>query len=303
MVRVQVVRHYCDGKLLPQTQVDTASEDLWQELEAVYQQQNMKGLKDRADDSLEKYPLLEAEDFEAQLDMLKAPGDNPTRKEDLMELILELEIVRTPLWASLYDEEGARLLELLPQHGDVQPEKPLGFGSRRGVSKSRRTHHLNTSGVGAAAPHSLHVDTDHRQQLVGQSERRAVESMVGYSQRQRKRNTAAKKGPAPSAVGASGRSTSRQSVAGGGSSGHRSMRGRTPTSTLVENLMDKSLYQFLQATELVGCEQKLQRIGVTSPRSLRRLAADGNTLMSKANLTTGQMTRIKQTLEVYGEKQ
>ena len=222
-----------------------------------------------------------------------------------MNLILELEIVRAPLWASLYDEEGSRLLELLPQHGDVQPEKPLGFGSRRGVSKSRRTHHMNSSGAGAAAPHSLHVNTDHKQQLVGELERRAVESMVGYSQRQRKRNTAKKLGSAPTAMGASGRSTSRQSVGGGASmSGHRSMRGRTPTASVrVENLMDKSLYQFLHTTDLVGCEQKLQRIGVTSPRSLRRLAADGDTLMSKANLTTGQMARIKQSLEVHGEEQ
>ena len=156
----------------------------------------MKGLFDRAEESLERYPLLGEKHLDARLDSCRDKFEHRLTEEErrlteeelqeqlidkLEDLIVDLEIVKVPLWASMYDEAGSRLLELLPQHSDVQPDKRIGFGSHRGVSKSRRTsHHVATMGTGKAAPNSsLHVDPEQTQR-VGQdaAERRAMVSMV-----------------------------------------------------------------------------------------------------------------------------
>jgi hypothetical protein len=227
----------------------------------------MKGLFDRASESLERYPLHGGESLDERLDrcedLIGAKHlDQEQREdlfEDLLELIVDLEIVKVPLWASMYDEAGYRLLELLPQHSDVQPDKPVGFGSRRGVSKSRRTtHHMAGTGTGSAARNfSLHVDPE-QTQPVGQSaaEHRAMVSMVSKnSRRQRHRHARGKQDPR--------RGARAMLVASSGDEGPSTVRSRRDSSSSraagTGSLMDKSLFQFLQQSDLVGCEQKLKR--------------------------------------------
>eukprot|EP01043_Picozoa_sp_COSAG02_P015910 COSAG02_NODE_688_length_18473_cov_77.428105_11_plen_215_part_00 len=181
--------------------------------------------------------------------------------EDLLDLIVDLEVVRVPLWASMYDEAGCRLLELLPQHSDVRPDKPVGFGSHRGASKSRRTtHHMAGTGAGSAARNfSLHVDPEQTQPVrQNAAEHRAVVSMVSKNsrrQRHRHRHAGGKQDPRRRA-----RTTPVASSGDEGPSTVRSRRGSSSSRAAgVGSLMDKSLFQFLQQSDLVGCEQKLKR--------------------------------------------
>lgn len=246
-----------------------AVDNLLDELEALWEHKKMKGLFDRARESLERYPLLGEEHLDARLDRCEDAYEQRLTDEleeklidDLQHLIVDLEIVKVPLWASMYDEAGSRLLELLPQHSDVQPDKPVGFGSRRGVSKSRRTsHHLASTGTGSAAPNSsLHVDPEQTQR-VGQNaaEHRAMVSMVAkHSRRQRHRHAGGKQDPRRSHV-----ASRTQSVASSGDEGPSTVRARRSLSSSraagAGSMMDKSLFQFLQQNDLVGCEQKLKR--------------------------------------------
>jgi hypothetical protein len=268
MVRVKVLRYYrvspvegrparpvARGRFIPWMDVDTEHDTLRLELLELWELETTTGLIDRAVDSLERYPLLDTDHLDEELErcMRPDPPEPDKRRDDLIALIVELEIVKTPLWASMYDDDGSRLLELLPQHGDVQPAKPIGFGSRSGASSSRRTSHMNSSGVGSAAPHSMHVEPEHTQRVdQSVSQRRAVKSMVQHTRQRQRRNATSKR---VHAAAAAPEHTSRvHSVHGGGVSSSSVRRAPGDGS-----MMDKSLYQFLQQNDLVGCEQKLQR--------------------------------------------
>lgn len=247
-----------------------AVDNLLRELEDLLDHEKLRGLFDRAEESLERYPLLGAEHLDDELDRCRdayeqrlTPEMEEQLVQDLANLIIDLEIVKVPLWASMYDEAGSRLLELLPQHSDAKPEKPVGFGSHRGVSKSRRTtSHMSSAGTGSAAPFSsLHVDPEESQRHVvhNPAEHRAMVSMVKHSAR-RRRTISGGKQQASRRHGASGAARSFASArdeSGDGGRARRSLSGSR--AAVAGSLMDKSLFQFLQQNELVGCEQKLQR--------------------------------------------
>lgn len=240
---------------------------LRRELDALWEQRTLTGLLERAEDSLQRYPLFDSSHLDEKLDGCKSAYDQRLTEEaqetliiDLQDLIIELEIVRVPLWASMYDEAGCRLLELLPRHADAQPDKPIGFGSRRGLSQSRRTtHHISTKITGSAAQlSSLHVDPEVSQrQVPNAAERRAVASMVKHSRRQRHRRVGGKAGAASPSAASDATTFTSSRRAGDGRQARRSMS--SSRAAAASNMMDKTLYQFLQHNDLVGCEQKLKR--------------------------------------------
>lgn len=245
-----------------------AEDNLLRELEDLLDHKKLRGLFARAEESLVHYPLLDREDLDEELDRCKAayeqrltPQLEEQLEQDLANLILELEIVKVPLWASMYDEAGSRLLELLPQHSDAKPDKPVGFGSRRGVSKSRRTtSHMSSSGTGSAAPFSsLHVDPEESQRHVvhNSAEHRAMVSMVKHSARQRRTISGGKQRSSRYAASGARSFASARDESGDGGRARQSLSGSKAAGA--GSLMDKSLFQFLQVNDLVGCEQKLQR--------------------------------------------
>eukprot|EP01045_Picozoa_sp_COSAG04_P000702 COSAG04_NODE_19_length_39217_cov_21.535968_2_plen_560_part_00 len=190
VVRLRIVRHYHNGRLVPNSEVEAEREDLAAQLTEYEAQHGVRSLRERAQRAWDEHPDRTGEEDDP------SPAFGMMGRQELVDEILATEIIEFPLWASMYSEEGRRLLELLPmvrplanssafsltaqsvvarhlmcplldscrsmsdvrgwfvQHGDVQPSKPISFGSRRGLTAVRNTHSVHerdgTEGTGHA---------------------------------------------------------------------------------------------------------------------------------------------------------
>merc|ERR1711865_429169 len=122
IVRVRVRRHYSDDPGRPRSRV-IAAEDEHRERERLHSQ--LRRLNPRA--------------LEEHADLLRIPIDNAD-DDTLIADIIRRQVWSENLWASLYDFEGSRLLELLPRYGHIQPQKEVAFGTTRGICSARQTH-------------------------------------------------------------------------------------------------------------------------------------------------------------------
>lgn len=108
VVRLRIVRHYHNGRLVPNSEVEAEREDLAAQLAEYEAQHGVRSLRERAQRAWDEHPDRTGEEDD------RSPAFGMMGRQDLMDEILATEIIEFPLWASMYSEEGRRLLELMP---------------------------------------------------------------------------------------------------------------------------------------------------------------------------------------------
>ena len=107
-MRRRIVRHYHNGRLVPNSEVEAEREDLAAQLTEYEAQHGVRSLRERAQRAWDEHPDRTGEEDDP------SPAFGMMGRQELVDEILATEIIEFPLWGSMYSEEGRRLLELLP---------------------------------------------------------------------------------------------------------------------------------------------------------------------------------------------